>query len=98
LGTTIDFGSPELSEIIGQEDIEFHTYFYKTAEGMWLAENAHRFGFTLSYPREAFELTGFYYEPWHYRYVGVDLASLLKSQEITLTQYIFKNQPIPCVP
>lgn len=98
LGTTIDFGSPELPEIVGQEDIQFHTYFYQTSEGMWLAENAHRFGFTLSYPREAFDLTGFYYEPWHYRYVGVELASKLKRTSSFLAEYLFENRPAPCVP
>jgi len=98
LGTTLDFGSPELPEIVGQEDIEFHTYFYMTSESMWLVENAHRYGFTLSYPREAFELTGMFYEPWHYRYVGVDLASQLKETGTFLTQYLFESQAIPCIP
>jgi len=98
LGTTVDFGSPELPEIVGSEDVEFHTYFYKTSEGIWLAENAHRYGFTLSYPREAFELTGFYYEPWHYRYVGVEMATTLKEIEMFLTEYQLLTQPEPCIP
>jgi len=98
LGTTIDFGSPELAEIIG-EDLQFHTYFYQTSEGQWLLENAHRYGFTLSYPREAFDLTGFYYEPWHYRYVGVELATQLFEANQFLTQYQFERQPEPpCIP
>lgn len=98
LGTTIDFGSPELPELVNQEGIEFHTYFYMTGEGMWLAENAHKYGFTLSYPREAFELTGFYYEPWHYRYVGVELATQLHDSDMFLTEYQFMTQPEPCLP
>ncbi len=98
LGTVVDFGSPELAAIVGQDDIEFHTYFYKTSEGAWLAENAHRFGFTLSYPAEAFETTGFYYEPWHYRYVGIEMAEELHENELTLTEYQLASQPEPCIP
>jgi zinc D-Ala-D-Ala carboxypeptidase len=98
LGTTIDFGSPELAEVTGIEDIEFHTYFYLTREGVWLAENAHRYGFTLSYPRGAQELTGFFYEPWHYRYVGETMATYLHESGVYLTEYQLLNQPEPCIP
>lgn len=98
LGTTIDFGSPELPGIVGEEDIQFHTYFYMTSESRWLEDNAHQYGFTLSYPRDSFELTGFYYEPWHYRYVGVELASQLKEAGQFLTAYQFETQPLPCLP
>ena len=98
LGTTIDFGSLELPEITGIADIEFHTYFYQTSEGQWLLENAHKYGFTLSYPYEAFELTGFYYEPWHYRYVGQALATELYETGMTLTAYQLANMPEPCIP
>ena len=98
LGTTIDFGSPELAAITGIADVQFHTYFYQTSEGIWLADNAHRYGFTLSYPREALETTGFYYEPWHFRYVGVEMASLLHESGMYLTEYQLLNQPEPCIP
>jgi D-alanyl-D-alanine carboxypeptidase len=98
LGTTIDIGSPELPDIMEQEDIQFHTYFYMTSESIWLVENAHKYGFTLSYPREALELTGFYYEPWHHRYVGIEIASHLKEVETFLAHYQFDTQPIPCIP
>jgi D-alanyl-D-alanine carboxypeptidase len=98
LGTTVDFGSPELPEIVGEEDIQFHTYFYKTSEGEWLLEHAHEYGFTLSYSREAFELTGLYYEPWHYRYVGRELATHLHDAGTTLTAYLLEQNPNPCLP
>ncbi|MFO7681887.1 MAG: M15 family metallopeptidase [Chloroflexota bacterium] len=98
LGTVVDFGSPTLAEVVGTPDIQFHTYFFKTPEGVWLLENAHRYGFTLSYTREAFEITGFYYEPWHYRYVGPEMAALLKDLNLTLTEYQLINQPEPCIP
>ncbi|MCA9867296.1 MAG: M15 family metallopeptidase [Anaerolineales bacterium] len=98
LGTVIDFGSPELAEIVGQEDIEFHTWFYKTSEGRWLLDNAHKYGFTLSYPFEAFEITGFFYEPWHYRYVGVEMATQLHEEGISLTEHQLATEPPPCIP
>lgn len=98
LGTTVDFGSPELEEIVGQEGIEFHTYFYQTSEGQWLLEHAQEYGFTLSFPREAFELTGFYYEPWHYRYVGVEMATQLKAMGLSFTEFQLINSPAPCIP
>lgn len=98
LGTTLDFRSPELEEIVGEEGIEFHTYFYKTGEGVWLLENAHKYGFTLSYSRESFDVTGFYYEPWHFRYVGVALATELHDSGSFLAQYLLDTQPLPCVP
>ncbi|WP_420642793.1 M15 family metallopeptidase [Candidatus Leptofilum sp.] len=98
LGTTVDFGSPELAGIVGIPDIQFHTYFYQTSEGVWLAQNAHRYGFTLSYPRGALEMTGFYYEPWHFRYVGEEMATLLLDLEMYLTEYQLLNQPEPCIP
>lgn len=98
LGTTLDFGSSELADIVGIPDIQFHTYFYQTSEGDWLLRNAHNYGFTLSYPLEAFELTGFYYEPWHYRYVGVELATELYETEQSLTAYLLEREPEPCIP
>jgi zinc D-Ala-D-Ala carboxypeptidase len=100
LGTTVDFGSPVLYQYVegADEDIEFHTYFFKTPEGVWLLENAHKYGFTLSYPREAQAATGFYYEPWHYRYVGVEMATFLKENGLFLTQFQLQTQPEPCIP
>ena len=98
LGTVVDFGSPELPGIVGDPDIQFHTYFYKTSEGQWLSEHAHRYGFTLSYTEEAFETSGFYYEPWHYRYVGEEMAAKLREQGITLTEFQLANAAAPCIP
>jgi D-alanyl-D-alanine carboxypeptidase len=98
LGTTIDFGSPELSALVGDDDIEFHTDFYLTSEGQWLAQHAHEYGFVLSYPRETYELTGMYYEPWHYRFVGREMATMLYDEGISLISYLLSSQPPPCIP
>lgn len=53
LGLAVDFGSPELAALVGDPKIEFHTAFAETSEGKWLAENAYKSGFTLSFPPEA---------------------------------------------
>jgi D-alanyl-D-alanine carboxypeptidase len=100
LGTTVDFGSKNLHDYIDDsfdENLQFHTYFYKTPEGAWLLENGHLYGFTLSYPREAQEITGFFYEPWHYRYVGVENATILHDNNISLTEYLLNQDPVPCI-
>lgn len=61
--------------------------FENTAEGKWLAKNAHRFGFILRYPKGKEEITGFSYEPWHFRYVGKDVATIIYEKGWTLEEY-----------
>ena len=51
--------------------------FGKTPEGKWLHDNAHKYGFILRYPEGKTGETGYKYEPWHFRYVGTDLAGKL---------------------
>ncbi len=55
----------------------------------WLVENAHRFGFILRYPEGKTDITGYIYEPWHYRYVGLPLAEILHNEGnwITVEEY-----------
>ena len=54
--------------------------FGQTEEGMWLAENSWRFGFVLRYLEGATPITGYVYEPWHFRYVGLELAQEIWNQ------------------
>ena len=99
LGLAVDFGSPELAGIVGDPEIEYHTDFKKTSEGLWLAEHAYEYGFTMSYPVDALTLTGMYYEPWHFRYVGMDLAAYLHDTDQFLTQYLMQTRATqPCTP
>ncbi len=49
--------------------------FAKTPEYEWLTAHAHEYGFILRYPEGFWDITGYQYEPWHYRYVGVDVAA-----------------------
>jgi D-alanyl-D-alanine carboxypeptidase len=68
--------------------------FENTPEFRWLEENAWRFGFILRYPRGKEEITGFIYEPWHFRYVGVDIAEQLINSGLTLEEYIDLYPPV----
>ncbi len=65
LGTVIDFGSIDDS-------------FAETRAGKWLKENAWKYGFSMSYPKGMEELTGYVWESWHYRYIGIAAAKMEK--------------------
>lgn len=69
------------------EDFALETTFADTPEGIWVSENAHRFGFILRYPKDKEHITGYNYEPWHIRYVGCDLAAHLYETGLTLDEY-----------
>lgn len=66
---------------------ELEQCFGNTPEGQWLAANAHKYGFILRYPQGKENLTGYEYEPWHFRYVGVDLAAEIQKTGQTLEQF-----------
>ena len=57
----------------------------KTA--LWLENNSYMFGFILRYPNNKEDITGFQYEPWHFRYVGLELALYLRESNLTLEEY-----------
>jgi D-alanyl-D-alanine carboxypeptidase len=65
--------------------------FGKTPEGQWLAANAPRFGFVVSYPEGKEQITGYIYEPWHIRYVGVQLAQEIARSGMTVTEFLPKR-------
>ncbi len=99
LGTVVDFGSPELIGLTGDPAMRFSPLFAQTSEGLWLAAHAHEYGFTLTNPPDAQPWTGLIYEPWHYRYVGVALATYLHESGSFLTEYLFQVRPgLPCMP
>ena len=61
--------------------------FDKTDAFKWLNNNAHKFGFILRYPKNKEYLTGYNYESWHYRYVGVEAATIIHDSNITFDEY-----------
>lgn len=61
--------------------------FGNTAEGKWLAANAYKYGFIVRYPKGKTDVTGYAYEPWHLRYLGVDLAAQISNTGQTLEQF-----------
>lgn len=72
LGTTVDFTNSKIGALLSGFD--------KTAEYKWLLDNAHKYGFILSYPKDN---TYYIFEPWHWRYVGVELAIKLYNEKIS---------------
>ncbi|MDD3392823.1 MAG: M15 family metallopeptidase [Bacilli bacterium] len=61
--------------------------FEYTMEYNWLLENAYKFGFILRYPEGKEDITGYMFESWHYRYVGVDVATKIYNLGITFDEY-----------
>lgn len=61
--------------------------FKNTSEYQWLIKNSYKYGFILRYPENKEEITGYAYEPWHYRYVGLDAASKINEEGITFDEY-----------
>jgi D-alanyl-D-alanine carboxypeptidase len=76
----------------GQMEYWLEPEFADTEEGIWLAENAHRFGFILRYPKDKEHITGYAYEPWHFRYVGEDHAKRIYEENLTLEEYLLEEE------
>lgn len=62
--------------------------FGETEEGKWLSEHAHEFGFIIRYPEGAEDITGYIYEPWHIRYLGVNMATKVYESGLTYEEYL----------
>lgn len=60
----------------------------ETKEGIWLKENCYKYGFILRYLKGKEDITGYAYEPWHIRYVGVDVATEIMQKNLTLEEYL----------
>lgn len=59
--------------------------FNYTPESVWLNDNCYKYGFIIRYPKEKEDITGYQYEPWHIRYVGIELATILYNEGNWLT-------------
>ncbi|NLZ28600.1 MAG: M15 family metallopeptidase [Firmicutes bacterium] len=79
LGTTVDFGGT---------DHDWTAEFIDTGPGRWLLSHAPEYGFVMSYPRGAEQVTGYTFEPWHYRYIGVEEAAGWLTSGLVLGEYL----------
>ncbi len=66
------------------------TGFINTKEYIWMKDNAHKYGFILRYPKNKEDITGYMFESWHYRYVGIDIANYIYENNITYEEYFVK--------
>jgi D-alanyl-D-alanine carboxypeptidase len=64
--------------------------FEDTMEGKWLVANSYRYGFLLRYPKGKEEITGYDYEPWHFRYLGKELAQAVLDSGLTYDEYYIR--------
>lgn len=81
LGTVVDFINEE-------SGFELTPEFDKTRAGQWLLNNAHKFGFIQSYPKGSEEISGYIYEAWQYRYIGLDNAEAVYESGLSLPEFI----------
>ena len=72
----------------GRQDLWLTEQFGETPAGQWLMNNAHLYGFILRYPQGKEHITGFMYESWHYRYVGLEHATAIFNKKTTLEEYL----------
>lgn len=75
-------------DLISNQYMELDKKQETTKEAKWLKENCHKYGFILRYPPEKMDITGIIYEPWHYRYVGVEVATEIMESGLTLEEYL----------
>lgn len=83
-GLAVDVSSPVV-------DWQLSNDYGNTEEGKWIAANAHQFGFILRFPKGKEEITGYQYEPWHLRYVGLTAAKEIYENNLTLEEFLVVN-------
>jgi D-alanyl-D-alanine carboxypeptidase len=81
LGTAIDLTDNSINYEPVSQNFE-NSNGYK-----WLKNNAYKYGFILSFPKNKEKITGYTYEPWHYRYVGKEIAKIIYEKNITFAEY-----------
>ena len=75
-------------DILQKGNYTLSTSFENSAQFAWLMENAENYGFVLRYAKDKTEITGIMYEPWHFRYVGVEHAKKMNELGLCLEEYI----------
>lgn len=74
------------ADLTNAKNVSFDEFEY-TDEYKWLKDNAHKYGFIMRYPKDKEYITGYIFESWHYRYVGVDIATYIYENNITYEEY-----------
>ncbi len=77
-------------DLIEKGKINLDVKFEESKAFEWLSANAYKYGFILRYPKDKTDLTGYDYEPWHYRFVGIDAARVIYEDKICLEEYLAK--------
>lgn len=77
-------------DLISTNHVSLDETFAQNPAYEWLQNNAHRYGFILRYPADKTDITGYSYEPWHYRFVGAQAATEIHERGITLEEYLGK--------
>jgi D-alanyl-D-alanine carboxypeptidase len=83
LGTTTDLVSASANFDLDQ--------FAGTAEAAWVAANSWRYGYIVSYPPDTEDITGYIHEPWHIRYVGIEIAREVHESGLTLGEFLLQR-------
>jgi D-alanyl-D-alanine carboxypeptidase len=86
-GLAVDFAAYGVSTLT--------TSFAKTKAGIWLASNSYKYGFVLRYPKGKTAITGYNFEPWHFRYVGVQVATAMHDQGISTLEEYYRTGAAP---
>ncbi len=82
-------------DIYDTDECRLQYCFGEEAAGLWVAEHAWEYGFILRYPEDSDEVTGFIWEPWHLRYVGIELATEMHESGIAILEEFFGLPPAP---
>ena len=75
-------------DIVGKTHQSLDEKQADTPEAKWLEEHAHEYGFILRYPKDKEEITGIFFESWHFRYVGEEAASFIKRHQLCLEEFL----------
>lgn len=84
-GLAMDITSAEVGYDLVEE-------FINTESGSWLADHAHEYGFVMRYPQGKEDITGYQFEPWHYRYFGQELSRYLYEEDLTYEEFLENNE------
>lgn len=74
-------------DIVTMSYMDLNEGFADTDAGKWMAENCYKYGFVVRYPKGKEDITGVEYEPWHMRYVGVEAATIMTEEGLTLEEF-----------